>query len=151
MQETMQLDQVKAKIASLDLRGVRNELMEKDGFTEERADRAVSWYRMFLEFAAEHPGKCLAPPGAADSAWHNHILDTRRYLDDSLDVFGGYLHHDPEAFGTTQFHQGWDFTRALYAERYGVALPEDPLADEHSDLTPTTCIVASVETIERRA
>ena len=151
MPDHIELSEARAKIAALDLRGVRNDLIEKDGFSEERAERAVSWYRMFLEFAVEHPGKYLAPPRAADMAWHNHILDTRRYMDDCLDIFGGYVHHDPEAFGTTIFDQGWDFTRELYADRYGVALPEIAQAAGDGDLLPQTCHLPIVEKIDRRA
>ncbi len=151
MPDSIVIDQTRAKISALDLRGVHNDLMKNEGFTEERADRAITWYRMFLEFVAEHPGKHLAPPGAADLAWHNHILDTRRYFDDCLDLFGGYLHHDPEAFGTVEFDRGWGFTRDLYADRYGVDLPEEITSEEDSDAVPTTCFVANVEKVERGA
>ena len=151
MQNSAHLEQARAKIAKLDLRGVRNDLTTKDGFSDERADRAISWYRMFLEFVAEHPDVHIAPPSAADKAWHNHILDTRRYMDDCLDIFGGYLHHDPEAFGTTLFDQGWDFTRDLYQRRYGVDLPAAPEAGAEEDRQAVTCYMASVEKIDRQA
>ena len=153
------LNEAKVKIQALNLQGVRNDLINVNKFSEERADRALAWYRMFLEFVAENPGVHLAPPRAADQAWHNHILDTRRYMDDCLDIFGGYLHHDPEAFGTTLFDEGWGFTRELYETRYGVALPVDPLPSEDeavqngdmaaTDAHATTCYLAGIERIGR--
>ena len=30
-----------------------------------------------------------------DTMWHYHILDTRAYVKDSQELFGGYFHHFP--------------------------------------------------------
>lgn len=40
-------------------------------------------------------GYQLIPNGDIDRFWHEHILDTRRYVADCTELFGGFLHHYP--------------------------------------------------------
>jgi len=37
----------------------------------------------------------IVPSEWADKIWHEHILDTRSYMDFCEKIFGGYLHHNP--------------------------------------------------------
>jgi hypothetical protein len=37
----------------------------------------------------------IVPPRSADQVWHTHILDTAKYAEDMLTIFGFFLHHFP--------------------------------------------------------
>ena len=110
-------------VRALDLDWIVARLMRAHGWDEERAARAVDHYRCVLEIAAEHPDRPIAPPTGADMAWHEHMLNTQRYVADCFQVFGEFIHHDPELCGTPAFWDAWDFTREQFAARRGVALP----------------------------
>ncbi|MBP2312954.1 hypothetical protein [Azospirillum soli] len=130
-------------LAALDLSWLEPQLMRRHGFDAARAARAVRHYRCFLEIAADHPERPVAPPAGADKAWHVHMLYNERYNEFCRTVFGTILHHDPEAFGTPAFAQAWEFTRAQFAERMNVALPGlDGAAPSDADLRAEQCWLA---------
>ena len=168
------LNAAKTRIRALNLEGVKADLIKAHGYSKPKAETAVSMYRAFLEMVAEFPDVNMAPPRIVDEAWHMHILDTRRYHADCQAVFGRYLHHDPDAFGTRVFDASWDFTRALYQDRLGVSLVAQgeeaqeqvtratamddavavrtqggtPSAVMHADLEAVTCFVADKTDLE---
>jgi len=37
----------------------------------------------------------LSPSAPIDAAWHNHILDTKNYINDCIQYFGQIIHHNP--------------------------------------------------------
>ena len=62
----------------------------------EMANIAVRYYQNFLWLMRRH-GKdhVLAPSPEIDEIWHHHILDTYKYHEDCIAIFGTYLHHYP--------------------------------------------------------
>lgn len=52
-------------------------------------------YKNFLILLKKHYPEFLVPTREIDEFWHNHILYTKNYFNDSLAIFGHYLHHDP--------------------------------------------------------
>ena len=80
-------------IMTLDLSRVSRKLMSK-GWDEETTRKAEQLYREFLVIAFLHPVK-TAPTTLVDDYWHQHILDTKRSMEDCDAIFGHYLHHDP--------------------------------------------------------
>jgi len=52
-------------------------------------------YKNFLILLKKHHPEFLVPTREIDEFWHNHILYTKNYCNDSLAIFGHYLHHDP--------------------------------------------------------
>uniref|UniRef100_Q46NB4 Putative Uncharacterized conserved protein n=2 Tax=Cupriavidus TaxID=106589 RepID=Q46NB4_CUPPJ len=64
-------------------------------WTPESLESAEAGYRQFLKMAAKYPGVPAVPSEQVDAFWHAHILDTRRYASDCVNIFGHVLHHDP--------------------------------------------------------
>ncbi|HEU5114176.1 MAG TPA: hypothetical protein VFT82_00240 [Candidatus Paceibacterota bacterium] len=64
------------------------------GWDEEFASKVLRQYRRFLLLKATC-GKHVIPTNEIDEAWHAHMFDTRKYLDDCIDCFGEILHHFP--------------------------------------------------------
>lgn len=62
----------------------------------EAAEIAVGYYRNFLWLMRKYGQKhVLAPSTEIDEIWHHHILDTYKYHEDCIFIFGTYLHHYP--------------------------------------------------------
>lgn len=62
----------------------------------EVAEIFVGYYRNFLWLMRKHGrDHVLAPSIEIDEIWHHHILDTYKYHEDCIAIFGTYLHHYP--------------------------------------------------------
>jgi hypothetical protein len=92
------------------------------------ASRVLREYRryLFLAITAGHP---VCPSEAVDQAWHQHLLDTRRYwLEFCPEVLGQPLHHTPSRSGPEEDR----CHRLLYAQTlasYRRQFQEDPPGD----------------------
>ena len=87
----------KRHISHLDLSSVRRKVIEKLGWTSEKAEQVELEYRRFL-YALAHKRQedLISPPTPdVDEFWHQHILDTRKYREDCDMVFGHYIDHTP--------------------------------------------------------
>src|SRR5215472_16689173 len=87
----------KQHIRDLDLSSVSASVVEKLGWSLEKAQRVEDCYKRFL-YALAHRKKddLLSPPSQeVDDFWHQHILDTRKYREDCHKVFGHYVDHTP--------------------------------------------------------
>src|SRR5215469_8079218 len=86
------------KPSELDLQSVRAAMIEKHGWTEDRADAAQLEYVRFLTLLQKKPGFMLVPwldssgRDDLDQFWHQHILDTGKYAADCRALFET---HDP--------------------------------------------------------
>ncbi len=122
----IQSAQQKTNPAALDLNSVRDAMIEKHGWTAERADIARTEYGRFLTLLQMNPGFMLVPWTDAegrddlDQFWHQHILDTAKYAADCKAMFGRMIHHNPHVLrGSEQERSAIDKTRRLYARRFG--------------------------------
>ena len=85
----------------LELNSVRDALMEKQGWSFERAEAARTEYVRFLTLLQRRPGFMLIPwpnkegQDDLDQFWHQHILDTAKYAADCHALFGRMIHHNP--------------------------------------------------------
>jgi uncharacterized membrane protein YgcG len=109
----------------LDLNSVRDSLMEKQGWTLERAEAARAEYIRFLTLLQLRPRFMVVPwPNAEghddlDQFWHQHILDTAKYADDCNRMFGQMIHHNPHiARGSGQEREAVEKTQRLYARTF---------------------------------
>lgn len=59
------------------------------------ATQCVALYKNFLLLQKKHLPESLVPTRQIDECWHNHILHTKNYVHDCLQIFGHYLHHEP--------------------------------------------------------
>ncbi len=104
----MKLDAVKKKIEKLDLEPVMLKLTQsfEDGGFEwpmSEVEELANEYREFLynsyvnlQSNNKEFGNVRPPSRVMDVFWHTHILFTEKYHQDCADVFGFYLHHEPE-------------------------------------------------------
>lgn len=94
---------------------------EGQGWSDDLAKQAVKHYQNFLKLIQMFPDEELVPTRAVDEVWHCHILDTRSYVDWCNQVFGQYLHHDPD-FGrggqkqTAKLKEAFEKTNLLYRQ-----------------------------------
>ena len=100
---------------------------EPGEWAQERLAMAEKEYRRFLRLRQLHPEAELVPTALADAVWHEHILDTRRYAQDTRRVFGRFLHHVPEYPMEATGHDlaaGLQATRLLYRQTFGEEMVE---------------------------
>ena len=80
----------------LNLASIVSRIVRREGWSLERANLAEAEYREFLRSAALSPEVPMAPSSEdMDVVWHYHILDTQKYLEDCVALFGGFMHHVP--------------------------------------------------------
>lgn len=122
-------------VAKLDLEMVKMKLQEKDeglNWTSEQCESAEIEYKRCLHLCIKH-GKGVVPNRIMDYMWHFHILDTRSYVKDCDELFGGYMHHYPY-FGMRGDNDAKDLensfykTKDLYLDSFG----EEIAREEHS-------------------
>lgn len=113
------------KPSELGLRSVRDAMIEKHGWTEERADAAQFEYVRFLILLQSKPGFMLVPWLDAsgrddlDQFWHQHILDTAKYAADCKALFARMIHHNPHVLrGSREEKDAAEKTRRLYARTF---------------------------------
>jgi hypothetical protein len=95
---TIEIGNAESKIEKLDLEPIKYKLvMDRDGhlWWRSRADLAEVAYRKFLTLTVKFPKEKIVPLGDIDIMWHQHILDTAKYIEDCDAIFGRYLHHFP--------------------------------------------------------
>lgn len=88
------------RVGSIDLSAILNKLTDTHhgkGWEMDAAQKAEILYRCFLTLQVAYCDKHLpiVPFEEADEFWHQHILDTRKYMSDCDKLFGAYLHHFP--------------------------------------------------------
>ena len=110
----------------INLDSVRDAMIEKYGWTEQRADAAREEYVRFLTLLQMKPGFMLVPWLDAegrddlDQFWHQHILDTAKYASDCQTLFGRMIHHNPHVpRGSEQEDEAATKTSRLYARTFG--------------------------------
>ena len=120
-----------AKIGSmtpeeLELNSTRDALMEKQGWSLERAEAARAEYVRFLTLLQRKPGFMLIPwpneegQDDLDQFWHQHILDTAKYAADCNALFGRMIHHNPHVVrGSGDERDAIEKTQRLYARTFG--------------------------------
>jgi hypothetical protein len=85
-------------IDKIDFTLIKTKMSNKvDGtdLTLEQIDIAESEYRNFLKLLVLYPEKEFVPSKLIDEFWHFHILDTRKYYSDCIQIFGCVMHHYP--------------------------------------------------------
>lgn len=110
---------------AIELNSVRDGLMEKRGWSLQRAEAARTEYIRFLTLLQMRPGFMLVPwlnPDGEDDLdqfWHQHILDTAKYARDCHTLFGRMVHHNPHVvLGSDQEQSAVEKTRRLYARSF---------------------------------
>lgn len=89
-------------------------------WTEDEAIRCVQQYKNFLLLIKKNKGEFLVPTRHVDEVWHNHVLYTKKYFHDCLNIFGHYLHHDPAMPGDDPqtLIENYKKTKELYLREF---------------------------------
>ena len=124
----------------LELNCVRGALIEKQGWSLERAEAARAEYVRFLTLLQRRPGFMVIPwpneegQDDLDQFWHQHILDTAKYAADCNALFGRMIHHNPHVLrGSGEERDATEKTQRLYARTFGSGSYGRPVSS--SDLT----------------
>lgn len=81
----------------------------------ERLQQAETEYRQYLALCRSNPGVPVMPTRLGDAVWHQHILNTRQYVQDCREFLGYYLHHQP----TTPSEETIEASHRLFGEHFG--------------------------------
>ncbi|MCW7763958.1 glycine-rich domain-containing protein [Photorhabdus luminescens] len=96
-------------------------------WTKEGAEDAIAQYKKFTYLLFKYhglKGKKLVPSIEVDEIWHHHILDTRSYEKDCINLYGYFMHHFPY-FGMRgdddfkDLNESFSKTQELYFEEFG--------------------------------
>ena len=96
---------------------------------DEDAAFAINQYRQYLYLIRKYDTN-ISPTLAIDAVWHNHILDTRKYVQDCQAIFGHYLHHFPY-FGSRDeedrkhLEMAFENTKMLFKKEFNVDIAKD--------------------------
>lgn len=127
------LDEVKDYIFGMDMSMIFYKMTNEESagelgllWDEKDAEFAIEQYRQYLYLLRKYDAD-ISPTLAIDAVWHNHILDTRKYVVDCQVIFGHYLHHFPY-FGSRseedrqQLERAFENTQRLFREEFGIDL-----------------------------
>jgi hypothetical protein len=101
------------------------------GWNWENIQYAEILYKNYLFLIAKYRESepHLPPSTDIDDFWHGHILDTQRYTDDCVRIFGTMIHHNPFfGYGTTEAEKllsaSFERTQELYTYEFGAPIFE---------------------------
>lgn len=120
-------------IAAIDLDKEIERMEYREGLEPATARSAADMYRKFLYLSVKY-GRGLTPSKLIDAAWHEHMSDSAKYMDDCTKLCGRMIHHDPKIVGE-KMHQQFAYTRDLFQKEFGI----DLLTLSDDDRTPTAC------------
>jgi hypothetical protein len=89
------VEEAKKYIYSIDFSMVIDKMVEHNGWFRDDALETCEFYRNYLFLIKKYDNMSLPPSEDIDEMWHNHILDTNKYIEDCKNIFGTYLHHYP--------------------------------------------------------
>lgn len=109
------------RLAKMDLSKPLARLQARLGFDDATMTRAEDLYRKWLTLKFKNPGMFLVPPLLVDYVWESHQAYSRQYMDDTVMLFGEFLHHDPidDEDTSEQFETG---TVDLFEKEFGISL-----------------------------
>lgn len=130
------LEEIKDYIFNMDMSMIFFKMTDEESagelgllWEEEDAAFAINQYRQYL-FLIRKYNSNISPTLAIDAVWHNHILDTRKYVQDCQAVFGFYLHHFPY-FGSRDeedrkhLEMAFENTKMLFKKEFGVDIAKE--------------------------
>lgn len=114
------------KARQLDLSPIAYQLMYNDQgpqWSKEETIKAIAHYLGFLYLADQYPRLTLVPSYDIDQVWHYHILDTSKYIDDCMVLFGYIIHHFPylglrDESDQLHQHRAYALTQALLRKHF---------------------------------
>lgn len=121
------VNKAKQYLIELDLSYIAKRLVHRYSWLESSACSAVVQYKRYLLLLLKYKDKyTLLPSDCIDTVWHEHILYTKKYHTDCINIFGEYLHHHPaEQEGNSQKTLlNFEQTLKLYELEFNEALTD---------------------------
>jgi len=126
------LGAVREYIMGMDFTDLKQNMQKRsDGllWSTVKCEWAERCYKRWLFLRRKYEDEPLPPSGEIDEFWHQHMLDTRAYFEDTARIFGYYHHHFPYFGGRSaedreDFHRAWRNTCERYEEEYGEPILE---------------------------
>lgn len=121
------LEKEKDYIYSIDFNQILKKMEDYSGWLKDDALKTCHQYRNYLFLKKKYFDVPLPPSLDIDLFWHEHILDTKKYIEDTHIIFGRYLHHYPY-FGMDGHYTADDaakcfqMTQDLYFKEFGEKL-----------------------------
>ncbi len=119
------------KVLALDLQEVRKKYLQgkslwwriKRWFSSKDENRFVeeveSHYRQFLYLAGTSTDTIIPWTQDVDDFWHIHILNTAKYTEDCMNLFGRFINHNPNVpQGTSRHQRAFKTTKTRYRETF---------------------------------
>ena len=124
--ELNQRNKIRSKITSspvneIHFTKIKNKLLKKRAslkWSKQNVDEALELYQMFLFLCWKYPSKKIVPTFEINVVWHEHILQTKKYILDCEKVFGQYLHHNSNDFGIRYLDKNFLETLALVEKEF---------------------------------
>jgi|GEM_PF-1555740 len=110
-------------IETIDFSMIIDKMHHTYGWSKEHLDKICRLYRNFLILSVKN-SKLIVPSKEIDEFWHNHILDTKKYIKDCNQIFGKYWHHYPylgldKDTDLSSLQDIFAETQRLYHEEFG--------------------------------
>jgi hypothetical protein len=119
-------------IEELDFSNIKIKLVRQNKISEKQINHTENDYRRFLKLILLFPREKIVPTNEIDIFWHEHILDSKRYVPETTKIFGQYLHHDPNFGGENGDKLEWEKAFANTKNLY-FKLFKDIIVDVKSD------------------
>lgn len=105
-------------IQNLEFSDIKGRLKSEKGWSDRKVSLAEKWYKRFLQLAFKYPDMTLVPAEEVDEFFHAHVLDTKRYREESQEIFGRFLDHTP-TYGKVDLEQAYSDTNKMYLKEFG--------------------------------
>lgn len=125
---TISLEQARSYVDTLDFNYIIETMCAPTyplpRWTVSDATYCAQLYKNFLLLQKKYSGIPLVPTREIDEFWHNHILFTKNYHLDCLNIFGFYLHHEPASpqDNPEKLVQDYANTKQLYFEEFKIKI-----------------------------
>lgn len=119
------LEEAKDHIDQLDFTNIINKMVSHHGWRKKDATTLSLIYKNYLYLNKKYGDEGMLPPSEEiDEFWHNHILDTKQYIQDCKKIFGGYLDHYPyfgidDKTDLNDLNKAFAKTQSLYLKEFG--------------------------------
>ncbi|CAM4438842.1 MAG: hypothetical protein LEGION0398_MBIBDBAK_00582 [Legionellaceae bacterium] len=93
-------------------------------WTKEDALICADLYKKFLLLKKKYFQFSIIPTREIDEFWHNHILHTKQYMEDSQNIYGIYLHHTPLLNNEeiNDLINDFEKTEKLFIQEFGITM-----------------------------
>lgn len=114
---------------------IKERMIIKYKWSEEKTDDSIDEYKKFV-FLIKYAGAdaYTSPPTFVDEIWHQHILFTKQYSEDTLNYFGRMIHHLPSDVKVQKTYQFEEYGKSydlFFKERKFMKMFHPVKNDEH--------------------